>query len=80
MRWSAIVLAGVLVAGPLWAQPQPVTVYVDCAAPPGGDGSRRTPLPTITAALPVARALSATFRVTIDVAEGTCAAETLPIP
>jgi hypothetical protein len=60
-------------------QPDTLTIYVDCGATPGGDGSFLAPLPTITAALPLAKALSNTYRVTIQVAEGICAAETLPM-
>jgi hypothetical protein len=54
-------------------------VYVDCAAAPGGDGSKTAPVPTITAALPIARALAMDGKVTIDVAEGICDDEVFPI-
>jgi hypothetical protein len=54
------------------------TVYVDCGAAPGGDGSPGAPVHTITAALPIAEASAALYATTIDV-RGTCSAETFPI-
>ena len=61
------------------APPAAVTVYVNCAAAPGGDGSKQKPYATITASLPSARALAAQSKVTISVATGVCDKETFPI-
>ena len=61
------------------APPAATTVYVDCAAAPGGDGRKQSPFTTITAAVPVAKALSAEARVTISVATGVCDKEVFPI-
>ena len=61
------------------APPAAVTVSVDCAATPGGDGRRSPPFSTITASLPTARAFAAASRVTISVATGVCDKETFPI-
>jgi hypothetical protein len=73
-----------LVAVALWttahAEPwRPWTLYVDCSAPPGGDGTRRSPFESITAALPQAEFLSPRYVVTIRVAAGVCNRESLPI-
>ena len=74
-----VVLA--LLVGPASAaSPSAITVYVDCAAASGGDGKKKSPLPTITAAAPIARALAAEPRdVTIDIASGVCDHEVFPI-
>ncbi len=56
-----------------------MTVYVDCKVAPGGDGRKKAPFATITAAVPMARALSAQARVTISVATGVCDDEVFPI-
>jgi hypothetical protein len=55
------------------------SVYVDCAATPGGNGSKKAPTSSITSALPIARALAAQRSVTIDVASGICDHEVFPI-
>ena len=55
------------------------TLYVDCAAAPGGDGRKKSPFSTITAAVPVAKGLSVQTQVTISVATGTCDKEAFPI-
>ena len=55
------------------------TIRVDCAAAPGGDGSRRTPVDTITAGVTIANSQAGTRRVIVDVAKGVCDRETLPI-
>jgi hypothetical protein len=70
-----------LLVGPASAvSPGAISVYVDCAAAPGGDGKKKSPLPTITAAVPIARALAAEAKeVTIDVAPGICDHEVFPI-
>jgi hypothetical protein len=54
-------------------------IHVDCAVAPGGDGSARAPLPTITAALALVRVPGGAERAKIDVAAGVCDQETLPI-
>jgi hypothetical protein len=76
------ILVTVLGAWPASAKIQPgKNVFVDCSATPagGGDGSKGSPFPTITAALPIARALAAGNKVTIAVATGICDHEALPI-
>lgn len=73
-----IAAGGFVTAG--GAAPQASTsVYVNCAAAPGGDGRKQTPFASITAALPTARALAAATRVTISVATGICDKESFPI-
>ena len=85
-RISRLVLIGagamLMVAfGSAAAAPPPAasTVYVDCAAAPGGDGRKQSPFATITASLPSARALAATTRVTISISTGVCDKEAFPI-
>jgi hypothetical protein len=75
---GSIVLT-LLVASASAAPPAAITVYVNCAAAPGGDGSKQKPYATVTASLPSAKALAAQSRVTISVATGVCDKETLPI-
>jgi hypothetical protein len=81
MRRTAIALlfSGLAMSLAIQAQGRDRTIFVDCSAAPGGDGSRRAPLPTITAAMSVARALGGATPIKIDVAKGICNAETLPI-
>ena len=67
-------LASTAIAG---GQTPGSTLYVNCAVTSDGDGSARSPLSTISAALPVARTMSAPVR--ISVAAGVCSRETLPI-
>lgn len=83
-RTARVALAGVgvtlaLLIGSASAASSSQTLYVDCTAPLGGNGSKQAPFSTITAALPSARALSAGTRVTISIATGVCDKETLPI-
>ena len=74
----AIVFSSLAVAPAADAEDKGPTIYVDCEpAAPGGDGSKRAPLPTITAALNRARGLGTP--VTISIAEGLCDGETLPL-
>jgi hypothetical protein len=54
-------------------------LYVDCTLEPGGDGSAGAPLSRITDAMAVARGLGGTEQVEIEVAEGVCDQEALPI-
>jgi hypothetical protein len=61
------------------AGPAATTVYVDCGAAPTGDGRKQSPFSTITAAVPVAKGLSAQTRVTISIATGVCDHEAFPI-
>ena len=77
----AIVFSSLAVAPAADAEDKGPTIYVDCEpAAPGGDGSKRAPLPTITAALDHARAsLGEPRGRSIDVAAGVCDQETLPI-
>lgn len=75
---GTIVLA-LIVASASAAPPAAITVYVNCAAAPGGDGSKQSPFSTITAALPRGRTLAASSMVTISVGTGVCDEETLPI-
>jgi hypothetical protein len=82
MRRTAIALlfSGLAVSIPIQGQRLEPTIFVDCSAAPWGDGSRRAPLPTITAAMSVAHALGgAVPQIKIDVATGICNDETLPI-
>jgi hypothetical protein len=73
-------LLSVPVAIPASAAEKPSAyVYVDCAAAPGGDGGKKTPLPSVTDAVTIGRALSAERSVTISVAPGICDDEVLPI-
>jgi hypothetical protein len=76
----AILFSSLAVAPAADAEDKGPTIYVDCEpAAPGGDGSKRAPLPTITAALARARVLGGAARAEIDVAAGVCDQETLPI-
>jgi hypothetical protein len=77
----AIVFSSLAVAPAADAEDKGPTIYVDCEpAAPGGDGSKRAPLPTITAALVHARrVLGGAERADINVAAGVCDRETLPI-
>jgi hypothetical protein len=72
-------MLALLVGSASAAPPAAMTVYVDCAARPGGDGRKQAPLSTITAAVPIAKALSTQSRVTINVATGVCDDEAFPI-
>jgi hypothetical protein len=73
------VILTVLLGSASAAPPVSMSVYVNCAAAPGGDGSKQAPFSTITSALPVARSRAADVRVTISVATGVCDHEVLPI-
>ena len=76
---GSVVLA-LLVGSASAAAPTAVTLYVDCAATSGGDGKKKSPFATITAAVPIARGLTAQARdVTIDIAPGICDHEVFPI-
>jgi hypothetical protein len=55
-----------------------LTVFVDCNAGPGGNGSQAAPANSVTAGVAIARPFAPTNLVTIQVA-GTCQNETLPI-
>jgi hypothetical protein len=56
-----------------------LTIFVDCDAAPGGIGTRRSPLNTITLGLAAARAQGGTGQRVIEVLAGACNAETLPL-
>src|SRR3954470_22389311 len=80
MSWKSAFATAVLYAAAisLSAGGNP-RIYVECRVGSLGDGSKGAPFSSITAALPIAKALSATSNVTIEVAEGVCDHETYPI-
>src|SRR5262245_38357863 len=55
------------------------TIFVNCEVGPGGDGSHQAPVNTITAAMAIARGMTGSPRFEIEVAQGICDQETLPI-
>jgi hypothetical protein len=81
MRLAALAIALTMLAAASAAETstgRESTLHVNCdEAPVGGDGSPRFPLPTITAALNVARGLPTP--VTISIAKGVCDDEILPL-
>lgn len=76
---GAILMVTLLVGPASASPPAATTVYVDCAAAPGGDGRKQSPFSTITASLPSARALAAQSRVTISVGTVVCDTKTFPV-
>jgi len=76
---GATSVLALLVGSASASPPASTTVYVDCSAATGGDGRKQSPFSTITAAVPIARALAAQARATVSVATGVCDEEVFPI-
>jgi hypothetical protein len=90
MRLAALAIALTVLAAASAAETSTggeSTLHVNCAAAPGGDGSPRFPLPTITAALKVARGLPTPVTISIaptrlgvdGLLKGVCDDEILPL-
>jgi hypothetical protein len=79
MKRTAIVVAVVCLLTARVTFTQDETIFVDCAAGPGGTGSSSLPLSTIGSAVAKARTMGGTTQQRIQVTAGVCDGETLPI-